>query len=82
MKRKAKDLSKRAAQIEGALALFGGGNKVIAYEASFTHRAGELIARAAATEKSPQRKPGHEKRPTDAPRLLSGSAQRDRDGRT
>ncbi|MGZ5840670.1 MAG: hypothetical protein ACXWJ8_01885 [Xanthobacteraceae bacterium] len=48
MKRKRKPLAKRTAQLEGALALFGGRNEVAAYDKGvFVCRAGELIARAA-----------------------------------
>ena len=49
VKRKRKPLGKGAAQLEGALALFGGGIRVAGYDdAAFTARAGELIARSGA----------------------------------
>ena len=47
VKRKPKPLARRTAQLEGALALFGGRNEVAGYDKSvFVRRAGELIARA------------------------------------
>ncbi len=60
MKRKPKPLAKRTAQLNGALALFGGRNEVARYDKSvFVRRAGELIARAAMNGK---RKPSVSKR--------------------
>ena len=52
MKRKPKSLGKNGAQLEGALALFGGNIRVAGYDqAAFTHRTGELIAHTAAKGK-------------------------------
>ena len=56
MKRKRKPLDKGTAQLDGALALLGGRNEVAGYDKGvFVRRAGELIARAAANGKRPQK---------------------------
>lgn len=55
VKRKRKTLARAPAQLEGALALFGGRNEVARYDKSmFVRRTGELIARAAVTGKRAQ----------------------------
>jgi len=62
VKRKAKSLGKCAAQLEGALALFGGNVSVAGYDnAAFTHRAGELIARVAENGRQASAKAGPKK---------------------
>jgi len=60
VKRRAKRRAKRAAQLDGALALCGGTSAVAAADpAGFMRRAGELIARAMA---SPRRRKTARKR--------------------
>lgn len=69
MKRKSKPLDKRAAQLDGALALFGGNNSVAGYDnVAVRLRAGEVIGRAAdnrkpaAPENAVQKRDEHESR--------------------
>jgi hypothetical protein len=63
VKRKAKPLDKPAAQLDGALALFGCNNNVASYDNVATRlRAGEVIGRAANDGESPEpRKPANKR---------------------
>jgi hypothetical protein len=68
VKRKPKPLAKRTAQLDGALALLGARNEVAGYDKGvFVRRAGELIARAAANGKRPQKPQTPEDKRADRP---------------
>jgi hypothetical protein len=55
VKRNAKPLDKRAAQLDGALALFGCSNNVAGYDNVSTRlRAGEVIGRSVGDRKLPE----------------------------
>jgi hypothetical protein len=63
VKRKAQPLSKRAAQLDGALALVGGDNRVAGYDNVVVRlRAGEVIGRSAGSRKLPEQAKPADKR--------------------
>jgi hypothetical protein len=63
VKRKAKSLDKRTAQLDGALALFGCSNNVAGYdEVSVRLRAGEVIGRSVGDRQPPERRKPADKR--------------------
>ena len=63
MKRKAQSLDKRAAQLDGALALIGGDHRVAGYDdVAVRLRAGEVIGRSVG-----DRQPSEPGKPADKP---------------